>query len=55
MADKLIITAALTGAITIPTQTPHLPFTPEHLIADAIACGPSSKPMMWGTCTICGS
>jgi uncharacterized protein (DUF849 family) len=39
MADKLIITTALTGAITIPTQTPHLPFTPEHLIADAIACG----------------
>jgi uncharacterized protein (DUF849 family) len=39
MSDKLIITSALTGAITIPTQTPHLPFTPEHLIADAIACG----------------
>jgi uncharacterized protein (DUF849 family) len=39
MADKLIITSALTGAITIPTQTPHLPFTPEHLIADSIACG----------------
>ena len=39
MADKLIITSALTGAITIPTQTPYLPFTPEHLIADAIACG----------------
>ena len=37
MADKLIITCALTGAITIPTQTPHLPFTPQHLIADAIA------------------
>ena len=39
MADRLIITCALTGAITIPTQTPHLPFTPEHLIADAIASG----------------
>jgi uncharacterized protein (DUF849 family) len=38
MTDKLIITAALTGAITIPTQTPHLPFTPEHLITDALAC-----------------
>src|ERR1039458_2886558 len=38
MAEKLIITSALTGAITIPTQSPHLPFTPEHLIADAIAC-----------------
>lgn len=38
MPDKLIITAALTGAITVPTQTPHLPFTPEHLVADGLAC-----------------
>ncbi|MBI4786028.1 MAG: 3-keto-5-aminohexanoate cleavage protein [Chloroflexi bacterium] len=38
MTDKLIITAALTGAITLPTQTPHLPFTAEHLAADGIAC-----------------
>jgi uncharacterized protein (DUF849 family) len=38
MADKLIITAALTGAITIPTQTDKLPFTPESLVADAVAC-----------------
>jgi uncharacterized protein (DUF849 family) len=37
--DKLIITSALTGAITIPTQTRHLPFKPEDLIRDAIACG----------------
>ena len=38
MAEKLIITAALTGAITVPTQTPHLPVTPEQLAADAVAC-----------------
>lgn len=38
MAEKLIITAALTGAITVPTQNPHLPFAPEDLIADAEAC-----------------
>jgi len=36
--DKLILTAALTGAITVPTQTPHLPYTTEGLISDAIAC-----------------
>lgn len=36
--DKLIITSALTGAITVPAQTPHLPFTPEDIAADAIAC-----------------
>lgn len=38
MADKLIVTAALTGAITVPTQTPHLPYTVEHLASDAAAC-----------------
>ena len=36
--EKLIITSALTGAITVPTQTPHLPFTPEDIAADAVAC-----------------
>ena len=36
--DNLIITAALTGAITVPTQTPHLPYTIEGLAEDAIAC-----------------
>ena len=36
--DKLIITAALTGAITIPTQTEFLPYTPEAIAADAVAC-----------------
>lgn len=38
MAEKLIITAALSGAITIPTQTPYLPYAPEDVAADAIAC-----------------
>jgi uncharacterized protein (DUF849 family) len=38
MAEKLIITAALTGAVMVPTQNPHLPFAPEHIIADAEAC-----------------
>ena len=36
--EKLILTAALTGAITVPTQTPHLPFTIEGIANDAIAC-----------------
>ncbi len=36
--DKLIITAALTGAITVPTQSKYLPYTPEAIAADAIAC-----------------
>lgn len=34
--DKLIITAALTGNITLPTQTPYLPLTPEQIVDDAV-------------------
>ena len=33
--EKLIITAALTGNITLPTQTPYLPLTPEQIAEDA--------------------
>ena len=38
MTEKLIITAALTGAITLPSQTDKLPFTVEDLVSDAVAC-----------------
>ena len=34
--EKLIITAALTGAVTMPTQTPHLPITPQQLADEAV-------------------
>jgi uncharacterized protein (DUF849 family) len=34
--EKLIITAALTGAVTMPTQTPHLPLTPQQLSDEAV-------------------
>jgi uncharacterized protein (DUF849 family) len=36
--DKMILTAALTGAITVPTQTPHLQYTIENIAKDGIAC-----------------
>lgn len=36
--EKLILTAALTGAITVPTQTPHLRYSIEGIAEDAIAC-----------------
>jgi len=36
--EKLILTSSLTGAITVPTQTPHLPYTVEGIADDAIAC-----------------
>lgn len=35
---KLIVTAALTGAVTVPTQTKHLPWTVEQLAEDAERC-----------------
>lgn len=36
--EKLILTTALTGAITVPTQTPQLNYTIEGIAQDAIAC-----------------
>lgn len=35
--DKVIITAAVTGAIHSPTMSPHLPITPRQLIDEIIA------------------
>lgn len=35
---KLIITAAVTGAATVPTQSKHIPITPEEIANDAIKC-----------------
>lgn len=34
--DKLIISAAITGNITLPVQTPYLPLTPKEIIEDAV-------------------
>ncbi len=34
--EKLIITAAISGAATIPSLTPYLPFTPEDIADSAI-------------------
>jgi len=34
--EKLIITAAITGNITLPVQTPYLPLTPQQIIDDAV-------------------
>ena len=36
--EKMIITEALTGAITVPSQSEHLPFRTEDIVADAAAC-----------------
>ncbi len=34
--EKLIITAALTGNVTLPVQTPHLPLTPRQIIDEGV-------------------
>lgn len=34
--EKLIITAALTGNITLPTQTPYLPLNPQQIVDEAV-------------------
>lgn len=34
--SKIIITAAITGAVHIPTMTDYLPLTPEQIIEDAV-------------------
>ncbi|MGO8989356.1 MAG: 3-keto-5-aminohexanoate cleavage protein [bacterium] len=34
--EKLIITAAITGNITLPVQTPYLPLSPQQIIDDAV-------------------
>ena len=39
MSQKVIITAAVTGAVHVPSMTPHLPITPEQIIDDAVAAG----------------
>lgn len=36
--QPVILTVALTGNMTMPSQTPYLPITPEQLISDAVAC-----------------
>jgi len=36
MSNKVIITAALTGAIHTPSMSPYLPYTPKQIIEEAI-------------------
>ncbi len=34
--EKIIITAAITGAATVPSQSPHIPITPKHISDEAV-------------------
>ena len=35
--DKAIVTCAVTGAIHVPTMSPHLPITPDEIVDEAVA------------------
>ena len=37
MADKTFITCAVTGNLTRPDQTPHLPITTDHIANECLA------------------
>ena len=37
MSNKVILTAAVTGAVHIPSMSPYLPITPEQIIGEAVA------------------
>jgi uncharacterized protein (DUF849 family) len=39
MEGKVIITAAITGGIHIPTQSPHLPVTPDQIVEECVRAG----------------
>ena len=34
--EKLIITCAISGAVTMPVQTPYLPITPQQMADEAV-------------------
>lgn len=36
MENKIIITAAITGSVHIPTMSDYLPITPDEIVADAV-------------------
>lgn len=39
MSQKVVITAAVTGAVHVPSMTHYLPITPEQIINDAVKAG----------------
>jgi uncharacterized protein (DUF849 family) len=36
MDNKIIITAAITGSVHIPTMSDYLPITPDQIVEDAV-------------------
>jgi len=46
MANKVIITCAVTGAIHTPTMSPHLPITPDEIAASAIGAAEAGAAIL---------
>lgn len=45
-ARKVIITCATTGAIHVPTMSPHLPLTPDQIVADALGAAEAGAAIL---------
>ncbi|KAA0970412.1 3-keto-5-aminohexanoate cleavage protein [Aureimonas fodinaquatilis] len=45
-ARKVIITCAVTGAIHTPTMSPHLPITPDEIVAEALAAAEAGAAIL---------
>ena len=45
-ADKVIITCAVTGGIHTPSMSPHLPITPDQIVAEAVAAAEAGAAMI---------
>ena len=45
-SGKVIITCAVTGAIHTPSMSPHLPITPEEIIADSLAAAEAGAAIL---------
>lgn len=43
---KVVITCAITGAIHTPTMSPHLPITPDEIVADALAAAEAGAAIL---------
>lgn len=43
---KVIITCALTGSIHTPTMSPHLPITPDEIVAEAVAASEAGAAIL---------
>jgi uncharacterized protein (DUF849 family) len=46
MRRKVIITCAVTGAIHTPSMSPHLPVTPEQIVADSLAAAEAGAAIL---------